>query len=135
MKSFHVHYKNKYPDAQVISTETTLDVFQEGKHLVSIGKDAAGNFKDYSKEKGCEYAHDLCPLPKRVRIYKACPVSGHIVKDELHESRLAKQDVNNWCEASGCRRAKSIHEIKSAPLAEVSESLAEKKVSKKVSKK
>ena len=135
MKTFHVHYKNKYPDAQVVSTEKSLDVFQDGKHLVSIGKDAAGNFKDYSKEKGCEYGHDLCPLPKRVRIYKACPISGHIVKDELHESRLERQDENNWCEESGCRRARSIHEIKSNPLVEVEEKLSSKKVSKVAKKK
>lgn len=130
MKVFHVHYKNKYPDAQVLSTESTLDVFQNGKHLVSVGKDGAGNFKDYSAEKGCEFSHDLSPLPKRVRIYKACNFTGHVKKDELHESRLERQDENNFCEESGCRKARSIHELKTlestGAFLEV-----EKKVSKK----
>ena len=97
MKSFHVHYKNKYPDAQISVTEKSLDVYQDGKHLVSIGVDIAGNFQDYSKERGCLESHDLCPIPKRTRLVKTCKVTGHIIADDLAESRLAKQDDNNWC--------------------------------------
>lgn len=112
MRMFHVHYKNKYPDAQIVSSDKSLDVYDGGKHLVSIGIDAAGDLKDYSKEKGCEDAHDLCPLPKRVRIYKQCKVTGHLIKDDLAESRLAKQDENNWCMKHGSKRARSLNDLK-----------------------
>lgn len=88
MKSLMVHYKNKYHDGEVRMSESSLDAYDSsGRHCVALRKNGAGQFVDQSKELGCEHEHDLSPIPKDARLYKQCPKSGHVIKDEKHDER------------------------------------------------
>ena len=89
MKSWLVHLKNKYPGCKVISTETSMDVYDvDGEHLVALRKNGAGQWADHSQEFGCSERHCLAPIPKEARLYKVHKESGHIVADELYKERV-----------------------------------------------
>lgn len=88
MKQWHVHYMNKYPQGRVSASESAMDVYDsEGVHCVALRKDGGGNLVDRSEELGCKDRHDLSPIPKDARLYKVCPIKGHITKDEKFEQR------------------------------------------------
>lgn len=87
MNSLVVHYKNKYPGAEVRSSESGLDVYMDGKHMVALRKNGAGQFVCRSEELGCEHKHSLAPIPKDARLYKE--IDGKISKDEKFEERKA----------------------------------------------
>lgn len=71
MKSWVVHYKNKYPDAKVMASDNSLDVhLKDGTHAVSVVKNGAGQWVDQSAEMGCRDRHDLAPIPKDSRVHK-----------------------------------------------------------------
>lgn len=71
MKSLVVHYKNKYPDCMVNSSENSLDVYSvHGAHLVAVRKNGAGQVYDASAELGCVEKHDLSPICKESRVNK-----------------------------------------------------------------
>ncbi len=86
-KPYVVHYKNKYPDCQVRTSDSSLDVYsKEGHHLVSLRKNGAGQLVDVSEEEGCEERHDLSPIPKESRRFKLY-ANGMIGKAEEFEDR------------------------------------------------
>lgn len=88
MKSWVVHYKNKYPDSRVVASDNSLDVYlKDGTHAVSIVKNGAGQWIDQSAEMGCRDRHDLAPIPKDSRVHKV--VEGCIGFDEKAEERKA----------------------------------------------
>lgn len=87
MKSWAVHYKNKFPGSQVLHSEESLDVFKDGEHLVAVRK-IAGSWMDKSEELGCKFKHDLAPIAKDARIHKL-DKDGKIGLDEMHEERKA----------------------------------------------
>lgn len=90
MKSWIVHYRNKYPGGRVDVSESALNVFNsDGQHCVSLRKDGAGGLVCVSKEMGCLHEHDLSPIPKDARLWKMDKVSGAIVRDEKHKERSA----------------------------------------------
>jgi len=96
MKSWVVHYKNKYPGGQVQASESALDVYDaNGDHCVALRKDGSGQFVDKSEEYGAKHAHDLAPIPKDARVFKM--VDGKIVPDEKAAERkeLAKAYVSD----------------------------------------
>lgn len=87
MKSYAVHYKNKYPAAKVAFTETSLDVTSaDGELLVALRIGGGGALLDKGEELGARDRHDLAPIPKNARVHKlfAC---GKIGKDEHAEAR------------------------------------------------
>ncbi len=89
MKSWVVHYKNKYPGSKVILTDSSLDVYDvKGDHVVSMRVNGAGQWTCVSDEMGCKDAHDLAPIPKDARVHKV--VEGKISLDEHHEERSKK---------------------------------------------
>lgn len=88
MKSWIVHYKNKYPGAKVQSSESALDVYLGDHHVVALRKDGAGGWADHSEEMGCRDRHDLAPIPKDARVHKV--VDGKVGFDELAEERKQK---------------------------------------------
>lgn len=89
MKSWIVHYKNKYPGALVVAGEDYLDVHFGDEHLIALRKDGAGMWVDMSAEFGCSERHDLAPIPRDSRVHKV--VEGKVGFDELHEERKAKR--------------------------------------------
>lgn len=90
MKSWAIHYKNKYPGAHVQVTEGAIDVYSgDGEHLIAIRKNGFGQWSDESEAFGCPERHDLSPIPRDARIYKE--KDGKIVFDELHEKRREKR--------------------------------------------
>jgi hypothetical protein len=102
MKSWVVHYRNKFPGSKVQSTEDSLDVFSlDGEHLVAVRKDGGGQWRDVSEEMGCLYRHDLAPIHKDARVHKL-QKDGKIGLDELAQER--KQKSKSW---------KTGHEIES----------------------
>lgn len=71
MKSWVVHYKNKYPGGHVNSSEDSLDVYDnEGSHVVALRKAGGGIWVDKSEELGAIDKHDLSPIPKNARVHK-----------------------------------------------------------------
>lgn len=90
MKSWHVHYMNKYPGGHVESSDSSLRVYDaDGKLKVSLVKNGAGQWVCNSEELGLEDKHDLAPIPKDARLYKLCKETGKIIKDDLHDERKA----------------------------------------------
>ena len=94
MKSWAVHYKNKYPGSQVLHTEDSLDVFKNGEHLVAVRK-IQGSWMDKSEELGCKFKHDLAPIAKDARIHKL-DKDGKIGLDDQAEDR--KKVSASWPE-------------------------------------
>lgn len=86
MKSWKVHYLNKYPGGSVESSETSFKVYDgEGKLVIAMEKGGDGGWHDRSEENGLEGRHDLAPIPKDSRVHKV--VDGNIGKDDLAEER------------------------------------------------
>lgn len=121
MKSWAVHYKNKYPGSQVVHSEESLDVYKNGEHLVAVRK-VCGSWMDKSEELGCKYKHDLAPIAKEARVHKLHS-DGKIGLDEMHEER--KQISQSWVEgdqieseaAYKARKAQEVAEAKAKQLA------------------
>ena len=66
-----VHYKNKFPKCQVKFDDSGLDVYsQDGKHLVCLKKNGAGQLVDFSEQMFCYERHDLSPIMTDGRVYK-----------------------------------------------------------------
>ena len=105
MKSWIVHYKNKYPGALVEAGDDRLDVYLGDEHLIAIRKDGAGMWTDVSAEYGCSEKHDLAPIPRDSRVHKV--VDGKVGFDELHEERKSKR-----AEFQDGRKVLSMSELK-----------------------
>lgn len=88
MKSWIVHYKNKFPGALVVAGEDYLDVHFGDEHLIALRKDGSGSWVDMSAEYGCSERHDLAPIPRDARVHKV--VDNKVGLDELHEERKGK---------------------------------------------
>lgn len=98
MKSYYVHYKNKYPQAKVSYNENYLEVSRGDELLLRLEKNGGGQIVDVSEELGLSERHDLSPIPKESRVWKLHK-DGKVGKDELHEERSAWADKNK--DASG----------------------------------
>lgn len=71
MKSYIVHYRNKYPGGRVDASETSIDAYDSyGRHRVALRKNGAGQWICHSEEFGCLDRHDLAPIPKNSRVWK-----------------------------------------------------------------
>ena len=87
MKSYIVHYKNKYPGSRVEAGEDFLNVYcAGGEHRVALRRNGAGQIVDVSEEYGCLDRHDLAPIPKMSRVHKLHK-DGKIGLDEDHVAR------------------------------------------------
>lgn len=86
-KALYVHYKNKYPHAQVHISDSGIVVSQAGIDLVKMEKDASGSLKCVSKAFGCRDEHDLSPIVKEARI--RCLTDMNSI--ELHPKMAEKQ--------------------------------------------
>ena len=85
MKSWIVHYKNKYPGCLVQASGDSFDVYKGDEHLVSVAKNGAGQWTDQSEELGLPERHCLAPIPKDSRVYKIR--DGKIALDEKASDR------------------------------------------------
>lgn len=86
MKSWIVHYKNKFPGGQVQASENAIDVYDvDGDHVIALRKNGAGMWADESEALGLSERHDLAPIPKDARVHKV--VDGKVSFDEKHEER------------------------------------------------
>lgn len=95
MKSWVVHYKNKFPGCKVMSAEESLDVYsKDGEHLLAVRKQA-GNWADVSEEYGLPYRHDLAPIAKDARVHKLHK-DGKIGLDDMAEERV--EASKSWVE-------------------------------------
>ncbi len=93
MKSYAVHYKNKYPKGRVEFTEDKLDAYcSRGIHRVALRKDGGGAIVDKSKELGALDKHDLSPIPKNTRVFKL-NADGSIGLDEQCQERAQVSSV------------------------------------------
>lgn len=89
MKSYIVHYRNKYPGAKVESSESGLRVYSaEGDLLVALVKDGSGSLKCVSEEQGALERHDLSPIPREARVHKLCKQTSCIKLDEESKKRV-----------------------------------------------
>ena len=87
MKAYVVHLKNKYPQSQIKSSENSIDVFsQAGDHLISLERNAHGQWVDRSEDLGCFEKFSLAPIPKEARCFKLY-ANGMIGKAEEFEDR------------------------------------------------
>jgi hypothetical protein len=88
MKSWIPHYSNKYPGGSIDASDSSFSVKDaSGKLRVKLSKDGCGMWKDVGPDFGALDAHDLAPIPKDSRIFKQCPKSGALIKDEASEER------------------------------------------------
>lgn len=86
MKTWKVHYLNKYPGGSVESSDSSFKVYNgKGKLVVALEKGGDGMMHDKSEEYGLEDRHDLSPIPKDSRVHKV--VNGKIGRDELADER------------------------------------------------
>lgn len=86
MKSWKVHYLNKYPGGHCESSGSSFKVYDaKGKLQVALEKGGDGMMHDRSEEYGLEGRHDLSPLPKDARVHKV--VEGKIGRDDLADER------------------------------------------------
>jgi len=86
MKSWQVHYLNKYPGGHVECSDSSLKAYNsEGKLCVAIEKGGDGGYHDRSEEYGLEGRHDLAPIPKDARVHKVS--GGKISRDEEADER------------------------------------------------
>lgn len=89
MKSWRVHYQNKYPHGQVVEGDGSMDVYDaKGRHCVALRRNAHGQLVCVSEEMGCKDRHDLAPIPRDARVYKL-HANGKIGLDEEHAEREA----------------------------------------------
>lgn len=112
MKSFVVHYKNKYPGAKVSHSDDSLDVYSAdgSEHYVALRKNGAGQILDVSEEMGCRDRHDLAPIPKAARVHKL-HADGRIGLDEQAEERRESQQALADLLLGGKGKVPSEHEI------------------------
>lgn len=88
MKSWIVHYKNKYPGGLVLHDENSINVFcNRGIHRVAIRKNGHGQLVCVSEEHGLKDAHSLDPIPKNARVWKLY-ANGKIAPSEEAKERL-----------------------------------------------
>ena len=88
MKSYVVHYQNKYPGGRVIASDSALDAYcAAGEHRVALRKNGAGQWQDCSEELGCMDRHDLAPIPKDARAKKLF-ADGKIGLSEEYADRV-----------------------------------------------
>jgi hypothetical protein len=90
MKSYVVHLKNKYPGAQVHSSESAIDVYHQGEHVVSVRKDANGHWNCAKDDVGARDKFDLAPIPKDARAFKLY-ANGKVGPSEEFKEREEKQ--------------------------------------------
>ena len=111
MKSYVVHYRNKYPGGAVHASESAIDVYDaEGNHCVALRKNGAGQMVCQSKELGCKDAHDLSPIPKDARVHKLFADGTIGESEEASERRkVAKELAAHECGGSG--KVPSIQEL------------------------
>lgn len=92
MKSWQVHYANKYPGGYCEASDHSFKVYDgAGKLRVCLTFGGDGQWHDRSEEFGLSDRHDLSPIPKDSRVKKV--VDGKIVDDEKAAERkeLAKK--------------------------------------------
>lgn len=98
MKSLTIHYMNKYPKGRVVSSDSSLDVYDvDGNHCVALRKNGAGMMSDVSEEMGCMHKHCLSPIPKESRLWKL--KDGKISQDEKAEERAKGMEA--WLSEDG----------------------------------
>jgi len=86
MKSWKVHYMNKYPGGHCESSECCFKAYdKDGKLRVALEKGGDGGWHDRSEEYGLSCRHDLSPIPKDSRVHKV--VDGKIGRDDLGDER------------------------------------------------
>lgn len=87
MESAVIHYKNKYPNAHIIESGDSIDVYcRGGFHRVALRKNGAGQWVCQSEQHGCIDRHDLSPIPKDARVHKLF-AGGRRGMDEKAEER------------------------------------------------
>ena len=112
MKSYVVHYQNKYPGGLVLSSEHSIDVYSDG-HRVALRKNGAGQWVDQSEEMGCVDRHCLAPIPRDARVMKLHK-DGRIVKDDQAEARKPVRQELADHEVGGDGKVPSIYELHKA---------------------
>jgi len=86
MNPWYVHYKNKWPGGYVSESENSLDVFcAEGIQRVALRKNGAQQWQDESEKYGLAGRHDLAPIPRDARVFKA--IDGKLGRDESAADR------------------------------------------------
>lgn len=89
-KSKLVHLKNKYPNCYVGVTGSCIEVIDANNNvIVSLAKNAHGEYADRKDEVGALHAFDLSPIPREARLFKLHK-DGKVGKDESYEERKAK---------------------------------------------
>lgn len=92
LKSFLVHYKNKYPAGSVSLRGDALDVHDaDGVHRVSLIMGGNGQIIDQGASVGAVDSHDLCPIPKNARAFKMYADGSVKLAEEGHERSKAAQ--------------------------------------------
>lgn len=111
MKSWIVHYQNKYPGGRVHASENSIDVYcSEGNYRVALRKDGNGQWQDVSAEFGASDKHDLAPIPKECRFRKLY-ADGKIANAEEFEERRPVAEKLAKEECGGKGKVPSEHEI------------------------
>ena len=111
MKSYAVHYMNKYPKGKVDFTEDKLNAYDaKGDLVVALRRGGNGQIMDLGPELGAVDRHDLSPLPKNARVFKLY-TSGKIGPSEEAAPRAPVAD-----QLAVDGRVPSIEECKEAGL-------------------
>lgn len=88
MKSWLIHYTNKYPGGRVDVLQRDIVVFcAQGKKRVQLWKNGVDMWVDVSADHLCLDRHDLAPLPKEARAFKLYG-DGSVGKAEEYEERI-----------------------------------------------
>jgi hypothetical protein len=107
MLGWLAHYKNKYPNGRVLSSDSALDVYnEEGEHVVALRKNGAGQWMCESEALGLADRHDLSPIPKDSRVHKV--VDGKLGYDEHAKERKEKREHFR----GECGKVLSVEELK-----------------------
>jgi hypothetical protein len=89
MKSYYVHLKNKYPQAQIAAGAESLIVSHEGEILCAVVKDGGGSWRDAKSEYGARDEFSLAPIPKEARAHKLYK-DGTVGRAEEYDVRIKK---------------------------------------------
>lgn len=114
MKSYAVHYQNKYPGGRVEWSEDKLDAYcSAGQLRVALRKSGAGHWVDRSEEFGAKDRHDLSPIPKNTRVKKLA-ADDKICEDEKAAERKPYALKASAHACGGVGKVPSCEELKEA---------------------
>lgn len=101
------HLKNKYPGAQVFSSENAIDVYKDGEHLVALRKNGSGQMLCESERLGAKDTFCLAPIPKDSRVHKVIDGKLGLAEEGEERKSLSKKFQDSNGKVLSCKELES----------------------------